>query len=274
MGQFKPINDDHAVESVAFQLILDAPLGPEIFSLAHSQHARWREELPASNLGENDPSGSMPPIQFFPGAVFSYMRPDGTPAWQLRFEPQMITVMCGRYTRWDKIWSMACSLLERALSVVGQAPSAADRAIAAVRLQVTDKFEASEEGWAPENLFRRTGNLLPDFVFDAGPVWHNSLGWFAQDESGLTLNNLNVATVRIVQPNEMPTLIGITITHLQEGRLQEHLPLAGMDLISTTLEDTMSRYHSENKARIAALLVDEMCHAIGLEAVTQSEVKV
>ncbi len=270
MSQFTPINDDHAVESVGFQIFFNGVLGSDAIMLAHANHHLWREELPAlqfNNL-EGIDAGAGP----FPAMVsFSYLRPDGTPAWQLRFEAQSVTVVCGRYTRWDKVWSVAQSLLKRALTAIVDAASLAETKMVGIKLQVADKFEVPEEYWSPDGPLGRDSGYLPPMVFGVGPIWHNNTGWFEQYEAGPILHLLNSASVRNVDDPSVP-LISLTVTHLQEARLLNPISISPAESSFNAVEAIMSHFHSSNKALISSMLVDEMRTRIGLQMPNPIEV--
>ena len=145
---FKPINDDHAVQSVAFSLHFDRPLDQRVIQHIQSQHHRWQPDLPAVQIPqmfgfEVGPAGQTPKQIVGHGVEFSYLRPDGTPAWQLRFDVGNIVVECTRYTRWARVWQAANGHLQTALEVIATSGIQPDVQVAGFSLQCTDRFELS-----------------------------------------------------------------------------------------------------------------------------------
>ncbi|HKR92649.1 hypothetical protein [Novosphingobium sp.] len=268
MSQYRPINDDHAVENVDFQLIFDGNVAPALFSLAQANHHEWREELPALQVGALQGVEGLP-ATFTAGLAFSYLRPDGSPAWQMRFDPQTLTVTCGRYTRWVRVWSDARSLLEKALGLFAKDESLSARKIAAIRLQVGDRFEVPETEWSPDGLLRRDGEYLPLAVFGAGAVWHNNTGWFEQEHGlGAILHNLNVASSRKEALIPTSSLITIGLTHLQELRVKDHVDVSAA---LETLDAIMEHFHQSNKQLVSKVLVEAACDQIGLWGTKRGE---
>jgi len=254
MSVFAPINDDHAVESVSFSVIFDEPFGHTVFTAAQASHGLWRDELPAAQVGGlNSNDGSL-------ALAYSYLRPDGTPAWQLKFEGAVIEVSCRRYTRWAKVWQIARRLLDQAGGVVAGAADMASASAARVRLQVVDKFTTAEAGYDASGLFQRDGGLLPRHLFDVGPLWHNNAGWFTSGPTGKILNHLNVASSRQAEDGN----IAVSLTHMQELRLQTPLPVGNAAGLSSLLEKCMGDLHGHNKSLVVATVAPAIAERISL----------
>lgn len=254
MSVFAPINDDHAVESVKFELVLNALLPPDLFELLHGSHSAWREELPAVQLGGN----------YADGMTFSYLRPDGSFAWQMKIEPALISICCNRYTRWEKIWRTSRSLFARAFDALGEAECDPPIAIERIRLQVSDKFVAEDKDYELAELFADEEGWLPSAIRAVGPVWHSNAGWFEPEETGAVLHNLNLSSARKRKGTSPAFTVQTAIVHLQEKRLKDALQLDTSSKLIEYVDQVMAQFHNRNKAVITRLLKPNVALRIGL----------
>lgn len=257
MSVFAPINDDHAVESVSFQVVFDEPFGPSAFAAAQSSHVFWRADLPAAQVGNSSENG-------LPALAFSYMRPDGSHAWQLKFDGDRVEVSCQRYTRWARVWSTASSLLSRAVELVAGAPDMAGASAAKIRLQVVDRFHAPEVHFDAEHLLQPGSGLLPERIFRVGALWHNQSGWFEQSEAGPVLHNLNFVSSRHSDGDDGERRISLSLTHLQELRMRDPIPGKEIERFLGLLETCMADFHARNKRIVADALEPAISRQIGL----------
>lgn len=267
MASFRPAHDDHATDAVIFQLVFDAPLGPDIFAAAEVQHGRWRDELPALQRGQPDPV-KLPGFLALPpqsdGVSFTHLRPDGLPAWQVRFDPGSIGVICTRYIRWERVWKTARRYLGKAIELVVAQPG--ERQIAAAMLQFADRFDAPASAYDAGAVLR-SGGHLPATIFGLGAVWHNNMGWFgAPHAQGQVLNNLNLASNMLAAPDAamQEERVSIGITHIQELRLDPPLPLADPGDMLRQLDRAMEDLYRANRALAADILVPDMAARIGI----------
>jgi len=271
VAAFRPAYDDHAIDAVIFQLIFDTPLGPGDFAAVEAQHLKWREELPALQTGQADPI-RLPGFLALPpqttGVSFAHLRPDGLPAWQIRFDPGSISVLCTRFIRWERVWKTAARYLGKALELIAAQPGG-DRRLTAAMLQMAERFVSPAEGYDAGQLLR-PGAHVPHALFGLGPVWHNNMGWFerssaAGEADGEVLHNLNIAS----NPSALPdtttqeAMMGIGITHIQEWRLAPPGTLADIAALTERLNAAMPALHVANRRLIAELLTPEMAKRAG-----------
>lgn len=271
---FDPINDDHAVQSVTFSVLFDRPLDQRTIVHVQSSHDRWRPDLPAVQapqiFGIEIGAGGSPRQINGHGVEFSYLRPDGTPAWQLRFEGQAIHVECTRYTRWERIWQVARGHLETALAVIEEGSFEAQSNVIATTLQYVDRFSTSDVHY-DLSLLLTHNEYIPPRVFAQGDLWHAHQGWFDRSHDlGPLLNNLNL-DARHEPPDDQSRIL-ITLLHLQQLRYAEHLSLTSYrEQISNQLDAVMQSLHEKNKALISSILSEDMKNRIGLSAVNLEE---
>lgn len=264
MNVFRPVSDDHAVDSVAFQLLFDGILVPSMIAPAQAVHPQWSDELPALHIGPLH-DGDQPESLFSPSVTFSYLRPNGSAAWQLKFEGNMLSVTCSRYTRWDRVWTTAKGYLRRALELVSKQDSLAQRKILVARMQVVDRFDTVESDYDARHLFGNS-DLLPAAMFAKGPVWHSNSGWFEERPVGLVLNNLNVASNRLLVTAKNTASIGVLLTHIQELRVKVPWEITDIQKLADDLDEAMSDLHQGNKALVTGMLTRDVLEQIGLVA--------
>lgn len=265
---FQPINDDHAVQSVAFFVHFDRPLDQRLIQQLHSNRERWLPDLPAVQLPqmfgiEIGPGGAAPKQITGQGIEFSYLRPDGTPAWQLRVDSGSAVVECTRYTRWERVWQSARKYLLTALEVMSGPNYQPDLAISATALQYVDRF-VSLEADADYKSILSEGPRLPASVFEFGDAWHSHTGWFDKSlDLGVVLNNLNVDARNDINLEGGPLMLDLL--HLQQLRYNDRRNLS--EFIASAdevLDKPMQDLHSHNKSLVRSLIVQEMQDRIGI----------
>lgn len=265
---FQPINDDHAVQSVAFFLHFDRPLDQRVIHQLHSSRERWLPDLPAVQLPqmfgfEIGPAGAAPKQITGHGIEFSYLRPDGTPAWQLRVDSGSAVVECTRYTRWDRVWQSARTHLLTALEVINTVDLQPALTISATALQYVDRF-VSQSADADYKSILSEGSQLPASVFQFGDAWHSHTGWFDKSfEIGVVLNNLNVDARNDMGLDGSPLMLDLL--HLQQLRYNDRRSLS--DFLASAeevLDAPMQELHSRNKSLVCSLIVEDMQERIGI----------
>jgi uncharacterized protein (TIGR04255 family) len=234
MTEFVPLNEDHAIQSVTWAVALDKPLDRNSIAAVQKNHFRWQAGLPAIELPQGfeieiTPQGSVARPASGNTVMFSFLRPDGTPAWALRFSGAEIAVECTRYTRWERIWPAARGYLESALEVVnGIEP---DRKVTLSALRFVDKFRGTGEPYNLRTLFKP--NLyIPEKIFAFNSLWHSHVGWFQSSGPNTVLQNINLdATLETLAP---PTngvdfkkpAIFVAVLHLQQIRYAAYISVA------------------------------------------------
>lgn len=269
MADFVPVNDDHAVENVTFQLLFSQPFHPDCFSQLAAHHHLWKAELPAFEQSSNGPmlafgTVSVPPL--LSSVSFSHIRPDGSPAWQLRLDGPVLSISCTRYTRWERVWGTALNLLRQAHTVLAAVPSAtpAPQFVTGI-LTVTDAFTTPAADYELKGLFKPS-DYLAAYVQNAGARWHNNLGWFEEmvDEASL-LHNLNISSGFVADASQGTQHVRVQIAHHLEMRLAASQALDDMDLSAGGwLDRNMIELHLANKRVVEELLTKSVAERIGL----------
>lgn len=269
--EFIPINDDHAIQAVKFTVVFDRPLSSETVAELRLQHRLWRRDLPAMSVPqafefEVDAISARPRSVTANGVEFSYLRPDGSPAWVLRFLGPELNVECSRYTRWAQVWEQAQGYICKGLNVVGRAEPR--KQVQLLGLTVVDRFKAQNDSYDLRALLSDS-KYVHKAAFEAGPTWHSHFGWFEYSRDHFTLNNLNVDARKEPYPDSgagEPGDIYIIVTHTQQRRYKAPIQNLG-DAAGPTawLTADMDDMHHKNKSVMSELLTKSVKQRIGLE---------
>lgn len=254
--QFKPISDDHAVESVVFTFVSSRFIDIDDIQALVNAHDRFRADLPALNLPNSDA----------PVVEFAYRRPDGSASWLLRCgNGGEFTVECRRYTRWDRVWKVVRAVVGIAVDVCN---AVRPLSILAPSLRVVDRFRSTSDETHLDSLLRRDA-FIAEAAFNTGPLFHSNVGWFEDLENVVVLNTLNVQGRRdsLFEPTKGKTSQAnyVVIDHVQQIRLTEP-PQAytAFDDEHSPVVVAVNELHQRNKKLLARILVNEMQDAIGL----------
>jgi uncharacterized protein (TIGR04255 family) len=266
-----PINEDHAIRSIAFSLSLTRPFTSEELEALRSFHVDFRDQLPAISVSQGVQvrlESGLQRITPVPMEIlqFSYMRPDGTPAWALIFRGNEITVECTRYTRWARVWERAYSDLSIAVGKLSKLPAATvSAAVEAATMTVVDAFVTKDPDYRLDELFDPETAWLPRAIASAGPCWHSYSGWFDAPTSTFVsrINNLNISAQQENLTDGDRQFV-ISITHLQRSAYGTPLPCGDFRDNEIYVEE-LSSLHAKNKSVLKALLQPEMRRRIALE---------
>lgn len=272
---FRPVNDDHAIQSAAFAFGLAKPVQRSTIDHLRLSSGSWRTELPAVETPQLidvqlNPATGAPRALVNHAVEFSYKRPDGSFVWALRVLGSEIAIETTRYTRWDPTWAKAKSILEGVVSRVAELEKDRGQSVRTASLIFVDVFLASEESPNFSELFESCDEL-PSGILSRGPLWHCHTGWFVQDELGRVLHNFNVDTKQGSRPNsagEQERVIEVQITHSQALQFSPPTELK-VDQLSTfndNVHAVMSRMHDANKAMIKSLVKPAVRQKIGIDA--------
>lgn len=267
MVAIHPVNDDHAVVSVAFVLHLSSPIdAPTIQSLLSSRtRLVWTSELPAIGqdmvqvVSEDGSAFELPTLRF------SVLRPNGTPTWFMHFNGMQLEVRCQLYTRWAAVRETAKQYLSAALEFIrAQKP---DLSVQQVQLSVGDSFKADDGPYEVTELLI-PGGPLGTVPFEHDQLWHVNFGWFDTEEQARTLHNVMVRSAGTA-PQDSEAQPGaeavgapytVAIVHMMQ-----HAPKQAL----TAVDDMFAAFddmHQRNKALLIRLLTEEVRDRIGLRA--------
>jgi uncharacterized protein (TIGR04255 family) len=267
---FHPVNDDHAIERVAFSITFDREFDEEDIASLRRRHKLWHDDLPALReptffrivLGPD----AKPQATSAPAAEFAVLRPDGSAVWSLRFVGSEVIVECSRYTRWEKIWTLANKQLKKALDVLAspEAQDAAPRKAIKASLVVQDAF-VTHQGIGDTAALIKPSSSLPEFIFSTGPQWHVHSGRFIDTEGDGVLSIFNVeAVLQAIPFNDENTLRQrVSMVHVLSADCAQPVE-PNDDVFIKWLGDKMDQFHACNKAMLVELLDEQVAQKIGL----------
>jgi uncharacterized protein (TIGR04255 family) len=255
--RFRPLNEDHAIESVKFSVAFSTGILSQSIMAVEQGHNLWLDSLPARSIADVS-SESNGRSANAPGVSFSFLRPDGSPSWSMAVAVNRIDIECSLYSRWERVWTEAKGYFVKAIEILSKAQPSLG--IGAVELTVKDVFVATERDY-PLNQLLKPSVRLPEFIFEAGQAWHANSGWFEVNGMQRTLHNLNCDAT----PNDDLTIINIS--HYQQGLMASPINISAKQAqLFETLEQRMSTLHKANKQLMIDILKDDMAGRIGLGA--------
>lgn len=269
---FKPCSDKNAIESTAFAVVLALhPTTDEAAALKQALDS-FADQLPGVQQAQantlyiafgNGPNA--PPFEY--GRFVA--KPDGTHAWRVQLQGNLVQVTCFDYTRYAEVWATAKTYLQRLL---GTLPATAK--VTEVGLQVMDRFNypngTTAEGYKAAELLNPNSEHLTRKAFGSGLLWHVYQGWFDKQGGPLrVLNQINISNVETAPGlGQYATLIEHRMSAQYRGDslpTLEALTGQGADPVHE-LESLMSELHANNKHLLNDLLSDGAKTLINLGA--------
>lgn len=254
---FKPINDDHAIEAIKFSILISGAVRVATISALEQLYPTFKDQLPALARGTVDLDIGSGQTVTAPSLSFGFLRPDGTPNWNVQIFGNRIIVDCNLYTRWERVWGTAKSYVDSILRIICEKQP--DVRIASIELTVSDTFLTDEQTYDLNELIPRSKFLAP-VVYQSGSVWHSNSGWFDGGGTQLrTLHNLNCRSVG----NE--TGFAVRIVHFQKCEFPYESERSLADSAGAEIDNSMNKLHDSNKAILSDLLHEHTAQMIGLE---------
>lgn len=255
---FRPINDDHAIQSVKFVVAFKNLITPESVQRVADGHSNWSESLPAFTLNEASIEAGSRTIQV-PVATFAFLLPNGAANWSMAVGGNQIGVECFLYTRWNRVWDAAANYINQVAELLNASQTSLQ--LASIDLTVRDVFLSAERDYTLSDLFNKASGYISPSIFDIKTAWHCNLGWFEPvNDSTVTLNHLNTDAT---PSGEQGWAIGIT--HFQQERTASAISVERVvHTIPSILDASMTRMHDSNKRLLSRLLRSEITSKIGL----------
>lgn len=272
MMPFKPINEDHAIQSASFAIGLSLPIPWPILETLIKRDPGWRRDLPAIEFPQAldiviNPATGAPQNRMFKGVEFSHKRPDGSASWLLSLFGTEIRVTTTLYTRWQPTWDKARDFLSTVARLMSAAlDQSKPTTIQSIALSVSDVFIPDETAGKPDysHLFK-VNEEIPSSMFSKSRLWHSHTGWFIDRPLGSTLNQLNVDVrtgvgEELSIPGVSDEQLRVVIQHNQMFRPLQSIPFdpSNDDVLQGVIAGEMPVMHEANKAIIQSILTDEM----------------
>ncbi len=249
---FRPINDNHAVESAGFAITLGRPFNQSEWQEVYKSHHKWTHILPAVTF-EVNPNNL---------AVFGFLKPDGSSSWQMSIQDNQIAIVCNQYTRWKSVKEQVIQLFlfvtDILLKLDDNMPD-----ILSVSYEMKDVFVYNDKyEYKLDSLLKRNTGRLLNSLFESDKYWHQDIGAFIEWSSDLKCLELIK-----VNSGQVGNRILISLTHVQELRLNEGKVLKLDDLMrpkAQRLSLELEKMHKHNKALLREILVKDIQEEISL----------
>jgi len=270
---FRPINSDHSVSAASFQLQFATMIPANVVAAVKANADLWQKHLPAVSLGQVmqfqvAPDGiGASAVRPGEGIEFSFMRPDGTPAWVMRVQGNAVAVECSRYTRWHSVFAQASGYLRDFLRVAADVDPSLG--VTNIVLVVVDDFlwfgESDRKDYDLRKLLA-PGPRLAEIAFSVGAVFHSNIGWFEADEQfgGDVLQILNVASSH----SDPLCVANNAQAHINIQQVQDYRRPWTIGQLSSEFDTTFTglfeKMHIRNKSVLQEILVTDAAKEIGL----------
>ena len=284
---WQPLRQDHSIEAVHWRVTLLHPLGQRHQAWIQAKDKRLCTVLPRvetrHRLLEVGPKGvivfseNAPVGQNVP-ALLHYQRYSATGEVELGLEVngKVVDVVSHNYSQWSKMGGV----VNQILSDIGTAlREADDLPISQLELEYKDVFwydEAWHDGALGE-LLVSDGRLVPEWAFQAGPIWHADQGWVASVDG---YRNETVVERMFLQGlhgtvSDEPRSLLVVHTTLRWGPAQEEQalplkmqdafsPLESVDNARKSAQDRFDAMHDRAVQMFGEVLHSTMRKRIGL----------
>lgn len=282
-----PIRQDHSIEAVHWRVMLLHPLGQRHQAWIQSKDARLRTVLPRVETQQRfvqiGPKGvtvfsdSASVDQNMP-AHLRYERYLATGEVEIGLEVNgnTVTVVSRSYSQWSK----TSGVVNQTLADIGAAlREADDLPIVQLELEYKDVFwwDGTWEDDALGRLLQPHDRLVPEWVFQAGRLWHADQGWVVSvdgfgDEAVVERMSLQ-GVPGTVNDEPRPLLVMLTTIRWRPPEGQQALPLKMQDAFSAlesvdhprqTAQDRFDAMHSRAVRMFRDVLHTSMRERIGL----------
>ncbi|WP_313602471.1 TIGR04255 family protein [Rhizobium sp.] len=253
---FRPLNEDHAVESVKFALLFTRPLAPKTVAKVESRHELWRDALPAKSRLDVDVDVNGRTLKA-PAVMFGFLKPDANPVWSMQVGANQIEVECFLYSRWQRVWETAREHFVGVLDIVAAAQEALQ--VRAMHLTVKDVF-LSQDGPISAGDMLKPSNKVPPHALTAKGPWNSYFSWL--NEENEDIRTLHACDIDSSFDGEQSS---VEVTHMQTRNTGIDIPIG--EICGTgfsRLDAIMEAMHQSNKGFISELITNEMAERIGL----------
>jgi len=192
---FEPLHKGHAIEQVIISVVMDSEI-PEGTLTEIKQTIGTPEELPAYAelaavsfaVGPGLPaSAALAPSTT--GHLFRKVRPDGITENELKAHRNTLSFRTTLYTRWNVLWSLAKTYIEKLLPYYAR-----HGRVAQLSLNYIDKFiwYGAKDQYDITQVLRRDSPYLAGHIFETKDLWHIHTGRFMlADDATKRLINVN-----------------------------------------------------------------------------------
>jgi uncharacterized protein (TIGR04255 family) len=257
-----PINSANAVDAVAFVIIFDRNFTEqeekkflELQKTLADDLQQFSQDIVIETQLENGKAVKHESKNS--GIKLQSIQPNGKVGWGLHIFANQISIFCGSYDRWEKVWAkvdkyLKCSVKLLELNSIN---------VTAIALQYVDRFtENASDEYELTNVFNNKTQYLTSNTKNAGKLWHVHQGWFENiSDKEKILHVLNLGAT------ENSEKILTTIDHSLQFQFVDK-PHIAKNFFGSKKEyqKAFDLMHQKNKDVLKELLNHEQCQEIGL----------
>ena len=273
---FKPLHQDHAIESVILKLTGSGEMTEhERANIDEGYEKYWKAVLPTVNqlplmeiaIGPTPlPEDRVKPLA--PTRYVEFMR-TGKAAWWMEIVGPTITIGCTQYGGWKSVSRKAYELFAGLGKTLGNAHPLAQIRSAELTYQDLLVWDGADDAYDPKSAIRE--NRIPEQA-TGSKEWHVGEGWVEDPEGKRVLERFQIGAELRGEGNRMRPIIQVVTTAIWgfgETRTRLKLDRAFENIQSVDGKDKDGRavyegLHGRTHALFGNLITEEMARRIGL----------
>jgi uncharacterized protein (TIGR04255 family) len=262
--EVRPYADHHAIELMALAVEWSPVLSPAALAAAKSFYESsdfMKAQFPkveslrgVSVQIDNESANINVATDAF---QVSAEEPLPTYGWSVSVRPDILSVVCSKYSGWTKVRPFALAVLTPFVNLLIKHGGG----IQAIGLQYQDSFQLATDDFskAAHRLFATSTPWLPRMVWEAASPWHAHQGWFSlmDDERNihnlLNIDALNINSQCVVRVNGQHRALAVRA-----------FGGATMPIKTEDFSMLLDNLHHYNKVVLSGLLSPSVCSQINL----------
>lgn len=273
---FRPLHQDHAIESVNFRLTGSGEMGEHERTVLDGGHEKyWKPVLPSVNRAQvlEIAMGPTPlvdgrPKPLAPTQYVEFMR-TGQAAWWMEIAGTTITVGCAQYGGWKSVSQKAYGLFDGLGKTLGNAHPLAQIRSAELTYQDLFIWDGASDAYDPRLAIKK--ERIPEEARHS-KEWHLGQGWVLDPEGERTLERFQVGAELRREGEQMRPIIQVVTTAIWGfGATSATLRLDrafgnihSVDRKEDDGRDVYDQLHRRTHALFGTLITEEIAERIGL----------
>lgn len=281
-GMFKPLHQDHAIESVTFRLTGSGEMAEHERTILDGGHEKyWKPVLPSVNQAQvlEIALGPTPlvdgrPKRLAPTQYVEFTR-TGQAAWWMEIAGTLITVGCTQYGGWQSASEKAYGLFDGLGKTLGDAHPLGQIRSAELTYQDLFVWHGTDDAYDPKLAIRK--DRMPKDAKNS-KEWHLGEGWVEDPDGQRILERFQIgAELRQEGDQTRPIIQVVTTATWGFGATNAPLRLGrafgsiqSVDRKESDGRDIYDRLHRRTHALFGTLITEEVAERIGLDKLGES----
>ena len=275
-GMFKPLHQDHAIESVFLRLTgSGGMMEHERANLDEGYGKYWKAVLPTVSQAQvmEIAMGPTPLVEdrvkpLAPTHYSEFMR-TGKAAWWMEIAGQMITIGCAQYGGWKSVSRKACELFAGVGKTLGNTHPLAQIRSAELTYHDLLVWDGAADAYDPKLAIRE--KRIPAQVGNS-KEWHVGEGWVEDPEGERILERFQIGAELRREGNLTSPIIRVTTTAIwgfggTSGHLKLDRAFGNIQSVDGKDNDGRAVYeglHERTHMLFGGLITEEIAGRIGL----------